>query len=174
MSENKQHIHIIATGGTIDSVFSPKEYKPIPKESSGIEEFIQNYIKPHFETSLSTVSMIDSLYMTDDIRADILKIIEESNQNLILITHGTDGMIDSAKYIEQNLKDKNKTIIFIGSMIPLTGFSPSDAGFNLGFAIGNLLNLISGVYISMNGKIFTPDNVQKNIDKSRFEFKENS
>jgi len=117
----------------------------------------------------TTVSMIDSLYMTDDIRTDILKTIKKSNCSKVLITHGTDGIIDTANFIQTSAIDK--AIILTGAMIPLKGFSPSDAGFNLGFAIGNLLNLRSGVFISMNGKVFTPDKTIKNSEVSRFEDK---
>lgn len=174
MTETKDQIHIIATGGTIDCKFSPKEYKPVPQDESCIYAFITNYIKPHFKIKSSTVSMIDSLYMTDDIREDILKEIQSTSSDRVLITHGTDGMIATAQYLEKNLKKNNKTIILVGAMIPLTGFSPSDAGFNLGFAIGNIKYSISGVYICMNAQIFTPYNVVKNLEDSRFEFKEAS
>jgi len=169
MTDNKDTIHIIATGGTIDAHFSPKEYKPVPNEESIIEDFIKNFIKPHFDMKTSTVSMIDSLYMTKEIRGNILETIKKSNHDKILITHGTDGMIDTAKFIYD--ESKNRAIILTGAMIPLKGFSPSDAGFNLGFAIGNLLNINSGLFIAMNGKIFTPDNIVKNLEQSRFEDK---
>lgn len=172
MTDKQQSIHIIATGGTIDAHFSPKEYKPVPNDESYINEFITNYIKPHFKVHHTTASMIDSLYMNDNIREKIHTEVENSAFDKILITHGTDGMIETAKFLQD--KVSKKTIILVGSMIPLKGFSPSDGGFSLGFAIGNLLNLQSGIYISMNGQIFTADNVQKNVEKSRFEFKENS
>ncbi len=172
MTDKQQNIHIIATGGTIDAHFSPKEYKPVPNDESYIKEFITNYIKPHFKVHHTTASMIDSLYMNDDIREKIYDEIAQSSHDKILITHGTDGMIKTAQFLSNKINDKS--IVLVGSMIPLKGFSPSDGGFSLGFAIGNLLHLPFGVYISMNGQIFTADNVQKNIEKSRFEFKESS
>ena len=162
MAMTNDKIHIIATGGTIDAVFSPKEYKPVPNTKTAIPDFIINYIRPHFEITTSTVAMIDSLYMTDEIRAEILKEIQHVKCKKILITHGTDGMIATAKYLEKN-KDlyKNATIVLTGSMIPLIGFSPSDAGFNLGFALSSLQNMPSGIFISMNGQIFEPFNTKK-------------
>lgn len=167
MTDNNDKIHIIATGGTIDAHFSPKEYKPVPNQSSIIEDFIKDFIKPHFEITTTTVSMIDSLYMTEEIRTSIVKEINKTKHSKILITHGTDGMIDTARLINNVIR--NKTVVLTGSMIPLKGFSPSDAGFNLGFSIGSLLNLPIGVFIAMNGKIFETDNVIKNLEKSRFE-----
>lgn len=172
MTDKKENIHIIATGGTIDAHFSPKEYKPVPNDESYIKDFITNYIKPHFEVHHSTASMIDSLYMNDEIRKDIYNEIAKSKFNKILVTHGTDGMIETAKFLQD--KVQNKTVVLVGSMIPLKGFSPSDAGFSLGFAIGNLFHLNEGVHISMNGQLFHPNKVQKNIEESRFEYKEAS
>ena len=62
----------------------------------------------------------------------------------------------------------HKTIILTGSMIPIEGFSPSDGPFNLGFAIANVEKLPAGVYVAMNGKIFTPEEIAKEISKGRF------
>lgn len=168
MTQAAENIHIIATGGTIDCEFSPKEYQPIPRDKTVIPDFIRNYIKPHFDVEASTVMMIDSLLMTDEMREDIVAEVQASDAQRILVTHGTDGMIRTAKRLTDLQLDK--TIVLVGSMIPLIGFTPSDGGFNLGFAIANLLHLDSGVYICMNGQVFTADNVTKNLDKSRFEF----
>lgn len=166
---NKSVIHIIATGGTIDYQFSPKEYKPVPRPETVIPDFISDYIKPNFEIKSSTVSMIDSLYMTDEIRLDLIKEIKGSSAEKILITHGTDGMIETAQFIAKEKFDK--TIVMVGAMIPLIGFTPSDGGFNLGFAVANLRNLDRGTYICMNGEVFLPDDVCKNRDQSWFENK---
>jgi L-asparaginase len=171
MTDNKEHIHIIATGGTIDSVFSPREYKPVPNSQSYIQDFIEEFVKPHFTTSLSTVTMIDSLYMDEAMREDILRAVQESPNDKILITHGTDGMIRTAQKLEEAKESfQGKTVMLVGAMIPLKGFSPSDAGFNLGFAIAHLMREQPGIHIAMNGQLFTPANVRKNTEKTRFEF----
>lgn len=77
-------------------------------------------------------------------------------------------MPDTAKFIEVNLKRKDQTIIFTGSMIPLNGFYPTDATFNLGFALSKAQELLPGIYLCMNGKTFTPQEVAKNLGEGKF------
>jgi L-asparaginase len=72
-------------------------------------------------------------------------------------------MPDTARYLEANLKNNKKTIILTGSMIPLVGFTPSDAPFNLGYSIAKIENLKKGIYVCMNGTIFKPSEVLKLI-----------
>lgn len=86
----------------------------------------------------------------------------------VIITHGTYTMPDSAKFLKANLKRKDQTIIFTGSMIPLLGFAPSDAPFNLGYAIARVQELKAGIYVAMNGKIFMPEEVVKLLSEGRF------
>ena len=77
-------------------------------------------------------------------------------------------MPDTARYLKAHLKRKSKTIILTGSMIPISGFSPSDAPFNLGFAIAKVLELPAGVYVCMNGQVFSPEEVAKVVREGRF------
>jgi len=115
--------------------------------------------------------MIDSLDMDDSHRAQLLDTVNQTKEQRILITHGTDTMVQTAQYIQDHIEDKNKVITFVGSMIPMEGFYFSDAGFNLGFAFSCVQQSDAGVYLCMNGKKFTPKNVKKNIEQSRFEYK---
>jgi L-asparaginase len=77
-------------------------------------------------------------------------------------------MNETAAYIQENLP-VGKKIILTGAMIPIAGFASSDAGFNLGFAIGSINSVDDGVYVAMNGGIFAPNQVSKNTNKLRFE-----
>jgi len=174
MTINTNKITFIATGGTIDSVFdAPSERKKI-KEHSGIPDYIYKVIAPHFEFDVKEPVMIDSLDMLNEHRQQILTAIENVKNKNIIITHGTDTMIDTALYIQRHLKDQSKTIILVGSMIPLDGFYQSDAPFNLGYAIAQVQTNKGGIHLCMNAQCFTPDEVIKNREIGRFEFIENS
>jgi L-asparaginase len=111
--------------------------------------------------------MTDSLSMTEDDRNIILFNCQKSSEEMIVITHGTDTMIETAKLlISSNL---NKTIVLTGALVPYT-FVSSDGLFNLGSAIALSQTLPHGVYIAMNGKCFHADRVRK--DKKTGEFVE--
>jgi len=114
------------------------------------------------------VCMKDSRDITPIELKSILHAIEKSECKKIIITHGTYTMPDTARYIEANLKNNNKTIILTGSMIPLDGFTLSDGGFNLGYAMSQLEILEPGVYLAMNGKVFTPGETMKITKEGRF------
>jgi len=112
--------------------------------------------------------MKDSRDLTKQDLKKILTAVEKSPSKKIIITHGTYTMPDTARYLKTKLKRKNQTIIFTGSLIPLVGFSPSDASFNLGYSIAKIQNLDPGIYISMNGRIFSPEEVTKLLHQGRF------
>lgn len=157
-------IEIIVTGGTFD-----KEYDPL----SGQLYFKVTHVpemlrlgRSRIHTQIKKIMMIDSLSMTIADRKKILKECQTSAQDKILITHGTDTMVETAKLLGQHIK--NKTIILTGAMIPYA-FGSSDGLFNLGSALAFLQTLPPGVYISMNGKYFSWDNVRKNKEIGLFE-----
>ncbi len=166
-----QTIHIIATGGTIDSKFYPPTESSKVKENSGIKDFLDLTINPHFSFFVEELCMLDSSKINNTILDDLIKSIEKSECDKILITHGTNTMTETLSYLNQNIPQISKAIILTGSMIPLEGFTPTDAGFNLGYAIAQLQNLKEGIYICMNGKIFETGNVLKNFEIARFEEK---
>jgi L-asparaginase len=110
--------------------------------------------------------MKDSLEFDDTDRQLISSACSSASSDRILITHGTDTMVQTAQYLAaQNLA---KTIVLTGAMIPYK-FGSSDGMFNLGSALAFLQILEPGVYISMNGKIFATNNVRKNLEKGEFE-----
>lgn len=163
------HIHIVRMGGTIE--FKDPGYESMNQQmmklDTSIENYLKNMVKPHFTYSTETVCEKDSREITDDDREKLVKTIENSPHENILVTHGTFTMKDTAQYIDK--KVLNKKIILTGSMIPLVGFTVSDAAFNLGYSIASFKYLNDGVYICMNGGIFLSDEVEKNIELLRFE-----
>ena len=87
---------------------------------------------------------------------------------MIIITHGTYTMPDTARYLKANLKRKDQKIVITGSMVPLKGFDFTDAPFNLGYAIATVQIIDNEVYLCMNGTTFIPEEVSKNLSEGRF------
>lgn len=157
-------IKILLTGGTID-----KNYN----ESNGELDFNETHIpellelgRNRTEVEIEQAMFIDSLEMTDTNRQKILKICKASKQNRILITHGTDTLVETAMLLGH--EKIAKTIVLVGAMIPYV-FKHTDAVFNMGFAFGVVQALPHGVYVAMNGMIFNYDQVMKNKKKGIFE-----
>lgn len=161
-------IHFILTGGTIDSFYDVTKDTVVPYRSSIIPSYVKS-LKLYAKIVFSTVCMKDSRSITLKDRQAVTTAIEKTKHRLIIVTHGTYTMAQSAKYVANYLRRRDKTIVFIGSMIPLVGFSPSDAGFSLGFALAKVQELPAGIYVCMNGKVFVPEKVKKNTRKGRFE-----
>ena len=163
----KEKIEIIITGGTIDSYFDSTKDSVVPLEKSVVPNFIKS-LKMDDTFNFAEVCMKDSRSLTSEDLNNILESINKSDSDYIIITHGTYTMPDTARFLNANLKTKNKVIILTGSMIPLTGFSPSDAPFNLGYALASVKTLKSGIYVCMNGQIFLPEEVVKRISEGKF------
>lgn len=165
-----KNIHFIFTGGTIDSVFSPELDTVIVNDHSVVLDYLNTQVRPNIEITSETLTLKDSRDITDNIRKEMLNSIEKASASSIVITHGTYTMPDTARYLEQhgNIAGGGKTVILTGSMLPLKGFSDSDAPFNLGYAISASQLLEPGVYLAMNSHIFTPDNVEKDVSKAIF------
>jgi L-asparaginase len=157
-------------GGTIE--FIDPAYDEINKKllklNTSIDSYLQNIIKPHFTFSTEEISQKDSRDLGDADREKLAKTIRSVDHQNILITHGTFTMQQTAAYLdEQDFGDKK--IVLTGSMVPIIGFAASDAGFNLGYVIGSYEHLQPGVYLSMNGGIFSALEVSKNEELFRFE-----
>lgn len=160
-------IHFILTGGTIDSEYDGSKDTAVPTNKSNIPKFLET-IKLKQKIIYSEICMKDSRELNQKDRENILKTIKKSKSDKIIITHGTYTMPDTARYLEANLNNNNKTIIMTGSMIPLIGFTPSDAPFNLGYSIAKINTLKKGIYVCMNGNIFNPNEVIKKIKEGIF------
>lgn len=157
-------IRIFMTGGTIDceriedgeKYIFDKTYVPKMLEQGKCKEDITTQV----------LFLKDSIYTTDEDRQNILNECKNCKEDKIIITHGTDTMPETAKILGPIIQDK--TIVLLGAMIPYNQPN-SDALFNLGTAISAVQLLGKGVYISINGKIFSWDNVRKNKELGLFE-----
>ncbi|HCC06086.1 TPA: asparaginase [Candidatus Nomurabacteria bacterium] len=166
MKENK--IHFIITGGTIDSYYETTKDTVVPNKLSCIPDYIKS-LKLHVKTSFKVICMKDSRDISKKDRQIVVKEILNSKSKNFIITHGTYTMGETAKFIVLQLqKNNDKKILLTGSMIPLIGFSPTDAGFNLGFAMAAVGNLLPGVYVAMNGRVFAAEEVIKLVSEGRF------
>jgi L-asparaginase len=114
---------------------------------------------------VETLLRKDSLDLNDDDRNIIVERIQREPCERILITHGTDTMVETAQALE-SITDK--TIVLVGSLNPAK-FKNSDAEFNIGFAMAAVQTLEPGAYITMNGRIFSAGNVRKNRERNQFE-----
>lgn len=161
--------HFILTGGTIEKAYDPLTEKPEFRYSSVLPDYLTAIVGDQPVLTFDTVAQIDSLDMTDEIRSEIVEAVLKTDARHIIIVHGTSTMSQTAQYIAENLEGNDKTIILTGAMIPLKEFAMSDAGFNLGYALGQLESALPGVYIAMNGRLFSAGEVRKNTDIGRFE-----
>ena len=160
------NIAILTTGGTSDKI-----YFDANSEYSIGEPCISSILDEGNVTSEFRIKSIlkkDSLDINQKERELIKKSVIECEEERIIIIHGTDTMVETAKFLEEI---KDKTIVLTGSMQPAR-FKKTDAIFNSGFAFAAALSLENGIYIAMNGRIFNSSNVRKNIDLGRFEGKD--
>ena len=158
-----QHLTVITTGGTIDKVyFDAKSDYQVGAPQIGE---ILTQLGVAFDFDVVPVLRKDSLDMTDADRAAIRTAIEQQPHRHILITHGTDSMVETARALA-GLRDK--TIVLTGALNPAR-FQGSDAVFNIGCAVGAVQSLGEGVWIAMNGCIWDPRHVRKNRAANRFE-----
>lgn len=157
------------TGGTIDSHWVGKQDTVITNSASVLPEYFSNLIV-YADVEFTEVCMKDSRELTQDDMQVLCSSIEKSANTKILITHGTYTMPDTARYLSANLKRNDQTIMLTGSMVPLDGFHAlsSDAGFNLGYAFARVQDYDPGIYLVMNGRVFLPDEVAKNIKEGKF------
>lgn len=157
------NIKIFTTGGTIDKVYFDAKSAYEVGEPQIVDILREANVTAAWE--VETLLRKDSLELTDADRALIAGRVRAEPCRHILITHGTDTMVETARALEGI---PGKTIVLVGSLTPAR-FKTSDAEFNIGFALGALQALPEGVYIAMNGRIFAPDAVRKNREANRFE-----
>ena len=157
-------IRLLATGGTFD-----KEYDEI----GGTLYFRETHVgemlrlgRCRVEVTIETVMLVDSLQMTDADRERIGERCRACPESRIVVTHGTDTMVETAAALARSVS--GKTIVLTGAMIPYA-FGSSDGLFNLGSALSFVQALPPGVYVAMNGTPFTWDNVRKNRTEGFFE-----
>ena len=160
-------IRIFVTGGTFD-----KEYNELAGTLAFKETHLPEMLRLgrcRVDVSIETLMMIDSLEMTDAHRALIVEHCRQAAESRILITHGTDTMVETARALAAGCPlAAGKTIVLTGAMIPYA-FGSSDGLFNLGSALSFVQALLPGVYIAMNGRCFQWDKVRKNRETGVFE-----
>jgi L-asparaginase len=157
-------IRLFITGGTFDKEYNELNGK-LFFEDTHLPEMLE-LGRCKLDVKIRTLMMIDSLEMSNDDRDIIAHNCIQCEEDKIVITHGTDTMVESAKVLAEKIT--GKTIILTGAMIPYK-FGSSDGLFNLGSALAFVQTLPAGIYISMNGKYFHWDNVKKNKELGLFE-----
>ena len=159
-------IHIVITGGTIDSEWDAAKDTAVTRSESILPKYFER-MKLDIELSYNTVCMKDSRQLTIDDLKSICEAVENSPTDKVLVTHGTYTMPDTARYLQAHMKTK-KAVVFTGALVPLEGYSMSDAPFNLGFSMATLLNMDEGIFLCMQGSLFRPDEVAKNMAEAKF------
>jgi L-asparaginase len=159
-------VQVFVTGGTFDKQYNYINGELYFKDSHLTQMFDRG--RCTIDIDVRTLMMVDSLEMTDEDREIIIHNCKKSASNRILITHGTDRMVATAKILAaSNIVDK--TIVLTGAMIPYAFGTSSDGFFNLGSALAFVQTLPPGVYVVMNGRYFEWDKVKKNTQTGNFE-----
>jgi L-asparaginase len=157
-------LRIFVCGGTFD-----KQYDEITGrlyfKATHVPEMLR-LGRSRVDLEVETLMMIDSLEMTDEHRSIIVNRCRRCEEARIVITHGTDTMVETAATLAREVG--NKTIVLTGAMIPYA-FGSSDGLFNLGSALSFAQTLSQGVYVAMNGTAFAWNRVRKNRQSGVFE-----
>jgi L-asparaginase len=159
-------IRVFVTGGTFD-----KEYNELTGSLAFRDTHLPEMLRLgrcRVEVSIQTLMMIDSLEMTDADRAFVVEQCRQAPEDRIVVTHGTDTMVETARALGAGLGISAKTVVLTGAMIPYA-FGSSDGLFNLGSALSFVQALPAGVYVAMNGRHFRWDLVRKNGATGIFE-----
>ncbi len=158
-------IIFIQTGGTIDKDY-PKTTKGYAFEiGEPATRRILEKLNPSFEFEILTACQKDSLEITEEDRQHLVDLISKNSPIRIIITHGTDTMIETANFIFSKIK--NKVIVLTGAMRP-EQFSNSDAQINVGGAIAATQVLETGVYLFMNGILKSCDEINRDLETGKF------
>jgi L-asparaginase len=158
-----QHLSIVTTGGTIDKIyFDDKSAYEIGDPQIGK---ILEALGVAFTFDVLPALRKDSLHLDESDRDLLRRLIEAQPHRHVLVTHGTDTMVETAAVLKEI---EGKVIVLTGALNPAR-FQGSDAVFNIGCAVGAVQTLPDGVYIAMSGRIWNPAHVRKNRDANRFE-----
>jgi L-asparaginase len=159
-------IRIFVTGGTFDKTYD---------EIQGVLTFGDTHLsqmlrlgRSRVDVTIRTLMMVDSLDMSEADREVVVRSCEQSPESRIVVTHGTDTMVETARAIARSPVAAAKTVVLTGAMIPYA-FGSSDGLFNLGSALSFAQVLPPGVYVAMNGQYFAWDRVRKNRASGVFE-----
>jgi L-asparaginase len=157
-------IRVLVTGGTFD-----KQYNELDGTLAFRETHVEQMLERgrcRLDVRIDVLMMMDSLEMRDEHRARVVAATRDCSEGQVVITHGTDTMVETARAIAAVVKDK--TVVLTGAMVPYA-FGSSDGLFNLGSALSFVQALPPGVYLAMNGRWFAWDDVRKNREIGVFE-----
>jgi L-asparaginase len=158
-------IRILVTGGTFDKQYDELTGRLFFRETH-VPEMLERG-RCRLDVTVDTVMMVDSLELDDDGRRLIVDRCRRSEERALVVTHGTDTMVETAQAIAA-ADLRGRTIVLTGAMVPYA-FGSSDGLFNLGSALSFAQVLPPGVYVAMNGRYFPWDRVRKNRESGTFE-----
>lgn len=157
-------INIITTGGTIDKIYF--DAKSDYQIGEPVIDDLLLRIGVEIDFTVTPLMRKDSLDLNDSDRQLIVDTATACDSNFVLVTHGTDSMVKTGKWLARKVPDKR--IVLTGALQP-AAFRETDAVFNIGCALGALQAVGLGAYIAMNGQVFDVMKVRKNVDANRFE-----
>jgi len=161
-------VNLITTGGTIEKVYS-EQTSTVENLDNQIDRYLGRLGLPDCDVRVVPLMNKDSLEMTDADRSAILGLIESmlSERSAIVITHGTDTMVQTGLYLKQSLPELKVPIVLTGAMTPI-GFEGSDGLQNLTESLFAVRILGPGIYVVMHNQAFPIDRVRKERETSRF------
>lgn len=163
----RNEITIISTGGTIEKVYDEQHGK-LENQKSVLKEMLSRLRLPELEYKHIPLMSKDSLYFTDDDREFIVEnIIRESDENAVLVLHGTDTLADTAKVLCGKEPDLRHPIVMTGAMRPF-GYEKSDAIQNITEAIFALRHIADGMYLAFHGKLMLLPGIRKDRESGHF------
>lgn len=161
-------VNVITTGGTIEKVYS-EQTSTVENLDNRIDRYLSRLRLPDCDVRVVPLMNKDSLEMTDADRGAILELVEQmlSERSAVVMTHGTDTMVQTGHYLKQALPDLKVPIVLTGAMTPL-GFEGSDGLQNLTESLFAVRILGPGIYVVMHNQAFPIDRVRKDRETSRF------
>jgi L-asparaginase len=166
MEIRMQRIHLLATGGTIEKIYSEQKGS-VENADSKIETYLARLRLPDTEVDVTRLMNKDSLEMTDADRQGVLEAVLSKCDAPIVITHGTDTMVQTGMCLLQALPNLAHPIVLTGAMTPL-GFESSDGLQNLTESLFAARVLAPGIYVVIHNQAFPVDHVRKDLEHSRF------
>ena len=161
-----QRIHLISTGGTIEKIYSESTGSVVNLETK-IDRYLKLLRLADAEIDAISVMNIDSLEMTQADREQVLEAVRQRLDAPIIITHGTDTMVETGCFLKRSLPELKVPVVFTGAMTPL-GFERSDGLQNLTESLLAARLLPAGIWLVMHNQVFPIDKVRKDRENARF------
>lgn len=166
-STGTMKVHLITTGGTIEKIYS-EQTGQVENLIAKIDRYLQLLRLPDAEIEVTPLLNKDSLEMTDEDRELVLRVVRERVVEApVVITHGTDTMVETGQLLKRRLTDLKYPVILTGAMTPL-GFERSDGLQNMTESLFAARTLPPGVWIVIHGQVFDVDNARKDRENARF------